>query len=85
MSFGTDIDDGKYKNTLPFATKSERVEYREQELRIKERFKHDLFLEFDVEHNPRREKCFTSAWERGHSGGYREVYNEFIDLVDLIK
>ena len=44
----------------------------------------DLFEEFDVENNEKRYKCFSIAWDRGHSYGYYEVYNCFQELVELI-
>lgn len=48
-------------------------------------FKNDLFIEFGVKDNPMSDKCYSLAYEYGHSSGYNEIYNYFCDLVDLIK
>ena len=50
-----------------------------------EEFKRDLFEEFGVTDNPKKDRCYTIAYERGHSSGFSEVYSEFSDLVELIK
>ena len=31
----------------------------------------------------KRSKVYSLAWDRGHSSGYAEVYNELVSLVDL--
>jgi hypothetical protein len=62
-----------------------RSKYRENIYNIDNEFKLALFEAYDVKNNPRREKLFSLAWERGHSEGYESVENIFIDLVDLIK
>lgn len=48
-------------------------------------FKFSLFEEFGVEDNPKRELCYSLAWEHGQSAGYSEVYAYFLDFVELIK
>lgn len=50
-----------------------------------ETFKRDLFEDFEVSNNSRKDRAFELAWDRGHSCGYTEVYNCFADLVGLIK
>lgn len=50
-----------------------------------DRFKTDLFKEFGVTDNPKREKAFSIAWERGHASGYYEVELCFMNIVELIK
>lgn len=52
---------------------------------LREEFIQDLFKEFDVSDNPKARKCYDIAYGRGHSYGYSEVYNEFADLVELIR
>ena len=85
----------KYKNMMAYpklsdyTTKEEYKnathEYRKENGRLFEEFKKDLFADLDITDNPKAEKLFSIAWEKGHSSGYREVYNEALDLVDLIK
>lgn len=48
-------------------------------------FKADLFEEFGMTNHPNVEKFWTKAWDDGHASGLQCVYNEFSDLVDLIK
>lgn len=60
--------------------------YLDDKGNIKEElFKHDLFVHFGVENNLKREAAYRLAYEYGHSGSLSEIYNYFIDLVDLIK
>ena len=66
-------------------TKEEREQWREQSRKLREEFKEDLAKEFEVENNPKFEKCFELAWSFGHSSGLNEVKIYFADLVELIK
>ena len=50
----------------------------------KEAFRRNLEDEFGVIGNPKADQLFAKAYERGHSGGFREVYHEYADLVELI-
>lgn len=63
----------------------DRQKYNEEEAFLYEMFKKDLFEEFGVSENPKRERLFAHAWDRGHAAGYSDVYNVFADLVDLIQ
>lgn len=60
------------------------LKYRAEHCRLMEEFKNDLFEENGVQDNPKREKCYYMALERGHDGGLNSVATEFADLVDLI-
>jgi hypothetical protein len=59
--------------------------YNEERLKLEEEFKQDLFEEFGVTDNPKREKAYAYAWEHGHANGFSEVYNVFDGIVELIK
>lgn len=48
-------------------------------------FKDWLKEEFDCKDNPKFEKCYSLAYEKEHSNGIYAIYDEFCDLVDLIK
>ena len=65
--------------------KAHQKEYRKEEQKLHEEFVNDLFENFNVTDNPKRQKAFDLAWEKGHSNGLEEVYNEFCDLVELIR
>jgi hypothetical protein len=78
----------KYENKLPFSTiranKEAYEAYHNEDYRLKELFKADLFEELEITDNPKRELLFQKAWDRGHSAGFSEVYAEALELVDLI-
>ena len=67
------------------AYKARRKEYSDESAKLYQEFQNDLFENFNVTDNPKRFKCFELAWEKGHSNGLEEVYNEFYDLVELIR
>jgi hypothetical protein len=65
--------------------KAHQKQNGEETHKLYEEFVNDLFEEFGVSDNPKRYMAFHLAWEKGHVNGLEEVYNEFYDLVDLIK
>jgi hypothetical protein len=67
------------------AYKAHRKEYDDENAKLHEEFVNDLFENFNVTDNPKRYTAFHFAWEKGHSNGLEEVYNEFYDFVELIK
>ena len=67
------------------AYKAHLKEYKDECSKLRQEFENDLFEEFGVGDNLKRHKAFDLAWEKGHSNGLEEVYNEFYDLVELIR
>jgi len=67
------------------AYKAHQLQYTDEKHKLHEEFVNDLFENFNVTDNPKRQKAFDLAWEKGHANGLEEVYNEFYDLVELIK
>jgi hypothetical protein len=65
--------------------KASRIKYNTEENLLHQEFKNDLFEEFGVTDNPKKELLFDKAWDDGHYAGYSEVYNCFEGLVDLIR
>ena len=65
--------------------KEHKKQYGEEHHKLHEEFVNDLFENFNVTDNPKRHNAFELAWEKGHANGLEEVYNEFYDLVELIK
>lgn len=51
----------------------------------REELRKKLFKEHKVESNRKAIRCFSLAWEYGHSAGLHEVESYFDDLVELIK
>ncbi len=47
-------------------------------------FKAELFAYYDVADNPKAERLYELAYERGHASGFHEVVYQFDELVDLI-
>ena len=84
---------GVYNNKSPypkvlFHTLQDRKsykEYRDETFNLQDKFKEDLFVEYKVENNPKRELLYSKAWQRGHSAGLNEVALHFSDLVELIQ
>jgi hypothetical protein len=65
--------------------KTHQKQYGEEVHKLRGEFINDLFEDFNVSDNPKRHRAFELAWDKGHASGPEEVYNEFCDLVDLIK
>lgn len=51
---------------------------------VKELFKYDLFEEYDVQNNPKKELLYSKASECSE-GSLPDIEEWFADLVDLIK
>jgi phosphomannomutase len=60
-------------------------EYNGKGAELHSEFRKDIFEEFGVMGNPKRDKAFAYAWDKGHSAGYSEVYGVFSDIVELIE
>lgn len=50
------------------------IEWNRKEAELFATFKKDLFEDFGIVTNDKREKLFEIAWEYGHAYGYSEVY-----------
>ncbi len=60
-----------------------KVHYNLERKKLQDEFMYDLFEEFGVTDNPKRDKAFAYAREKGNS--YSEVYDVFADIVELIE
>ena len=67
------------------AFKKDMYEYQRLSSQKMKEFEEGLKEEFGVQDNPKAERAFALAWEKGHSAGLAEVYSEFADLVELIE
>ncbi len=72
------VEEGKAEH------KKSLIAYNESRQNKENEFKNDLFAYHDVSENPKREKCYALAYERGSSGGHSEVAGIFSELVELI-
>jgi hypothetical protein len=62
-----------------------KKKYNEDLKNLNKEFELALYKEYGVENNPKREKAYRMAQERGHSSGFSEIENIFVDLLELIK
>ena len=77
---------GKYEPKISkLDTFAQRQKYRKASHEFQKDFKEALEIIFYVDGHPKADLLFQLAWEYGHSGGYSEVLNYYIDLVELIK
>lgn len=53
--------------------------------KVDHEFKEALEKEYGTAGNPKAELLWCKAWEMGHSSGYSEVENYYLDLVELIQ
>ena len=69
---------------LEEAYNKQKEVYRKEQEDAFARFKQDLFEEYGVINNPKREMLFSIAYERGKSEGMYSIDNWFGELVELI-
>jgi hypothetical protein len=78
-----------YRTALPYLSNKEdprgHKDYQDDNIRLYDEFKKDLFEALGITENPKANKLLCIAEEKGHAFGYSEIYNEALDLVDLIK
>ncbi len=65
------------------AYKAHLKEYKDECSKLRQEFVNDLFEEFGVSDNPKRNRALHYAEEKGDS--YNEIYDVFCDIVELIK
>jgi|WetSurMetagenome_2_1015567.scaffolds.fasta_scaffold00157_23 hypothetical protein len=59
-------------------------EYHKKLIRLDNAWKKSLYKEFGVLENPKSDKCYSLAYEHGHSSGYSDIYSYFSEFVELI-
>jgi len=62
-----------------------KIEFRDDEWKLINQLKEDLFVEAKITNNPKAQKLWDIAWQHGHASGFTEVYNYFYEYLDLIK
>ena len=58
-------------------------EYKEAQKRLDEEFKNDALSDVGLENHPKKDKIFSWAESKGHSGGVHEIYNCLSDISEL--
>ena len=63
----------------------ERTKYNDEDNRIYEMFKQDALKDVGLHNHPKADKIFSYAWEKGHSGGYNDVWCVLCDISELFR
>lgn len=78
-----------YTNRLPYFNSQLNPEankaYHEEERRLMEEFKKDLFADLGIVGNQKAEQLYSIAWAEGHANGFHSVYYYADLMVSLIK
>lgn len=53
-----------------------------EEVELIRQFRADLEEEFGTQNWDRRQQAWDLAWDEGHSGGFSEVFNHYINYVE---
>ena len=67
------------------AYKEARKDFDKRMSEVEQEFINWLYDDLGIQDNPKKEKLYSIAYERGHSGGFSEIYSEALDLVELIQ
>ena len=59
--------------------------YRDDHNRLQNLFRYVAIVDCGLKDNPKADKAYSMAWDRGHSSGYYEVLQNLEDLSELIK
>ena len=78
--YQNDIADFEIKE---IAHKSSLQAYREEEGRLHNLFKQDLFDELGISNHPKKDKIFEYAWQEGHGGGLSAVLSQADEIVEF--
>jgi hypothetical protein len=62
-----------------------RQKYHEDRARLEEQFAADLAEEHGLVGHPKEKLLYSLAYERGHSGGFRDVAGQYEEMADLLK
>lgn len=61
-----------------------RVTYREEQWRLNDLFKKDALCEVGLADHPKKDMVFGMAWDRGNSEGFQQVFQELVELAELL-
>lgn len=65
--------------------KKQLASYNKELAKLEEEFKRDAFEELDISDNPKKDKLYSVAYQKGHSYGYGQIFTEMCDMVELIQ
>lgn len=62
-----------------------RAAYNAEEARIRAKFEQDVLAELGLTDHPKGQALMDLAWDKGHSSGYSDVYNEAVEMAVLLQ
>ncbi len=74
------IEAGEYDSQLPVGPTR-----REDERRLRDKFKADLEFENQTAGLPKADRLFEMAWAEAHSAGFHEVAATYENMAELIR
>lgn len=60
-------------------------EYQKESRRLEDKFMNDALADVGLSNHPKKTLIYSKAYEKGHSGGFSEIYYELSDLADLVR
>lgn len=66
------------------ARNAQRDLHYAEDRRLEALFKADLEEEYGLAGHPKADKLYSIAYERGHSGGYREIAECYSQMAELL-
>jgi hypothetical protein len=67
------------------ATSVEKLTWARESSELEALFYNDMAIKLGYNQHPKRPIFERIVYDLGHSGGYSEIYNYAIDLVELLK
>lgn len=67
------------------AYKTQADAWQQDQYRLEKLFREDLEKYFFMTLHPKRDKLFEMAWSRGHASGLFSVYDEYVELLELVR
>lgn len=62
-----------------------KLKYRHENAKMIGNLKQDLIKEAGIEGHPKADALWNMAYDQGHSAGLQEIYDQFFELLELIK
>jgi len=81
MSVFSKIQAGEYDTKITYSKETIK-EYNNDVTRLEQKLHEDLANEYHMEMNSIEQKVWECAWMEGHSCGYAEVANYYIDFMN---
>jgi len=67
------------------STKMEQDAWSHKNAKLGSQFKVDLEEETGMTGHPKADLLYQKSYERGHSGGFGEIYSAYMDMLELVQ